>query len=193
MREGHCRVGRHGGRRLSGDGSILATRLWLVPLAVTDAAEMVGPLADPDLYRITGGTPPTLADLERRYRAQVAGRSPDGTETWRNWIVRLIEGEVTIGFVQATLTDAGHTAEVAWVIGVPWQGHGYATEAARALVAHLVADGVETITAHVHPDHVASERVAAASGLIATDEIEDGERAWRLTRSPDRGSGSGSG
>ncbi len=97
-----------------------------------------------------------------------------------------------IGFVQATLTDAGRTADVAWVIGVPWQGHGYATEAAGAMVGHLVAGGVETITAHVHPDHVASGRVAAAIDLVATDEIEDGERVWRLAPSPDRGRSPGS-
>lgn len=150
-----------------------------MPLAVADATEMVDVLADPDLYRFTGGTPPTLADLERRYRAQVTGRSPDGTETWRNWIVRRIDGDVAIGFVQATLTDAGRTADVAWTIGGPWQRQGYATEAARALVARLVADGTETITAHVHPDHVASGRVAGASGLIATDEVEGGEQVWR--------------
>jgi len=69
---------------------------------------------------------------------------------------------------------------VAWVIGVPSQGRGYATEAAAALVAHLRALGVRTITAHVHPDHAASAAVAAAIGLLPTDETERGERVWRL-------------
>ena len=143
---------------------------------------MVAVLADPALYRFTGGKPPTPVDLERRYRAQVAGRSPDGTETWRNWIVRLRDGGAAVGFVQATLTDADTTADVAWVIGTPWQGRGYATEAAGAMVAHLVAGGVRTVTAHVHPDHAASESVAARIGLRPTGEVEDGERLWRLER-----------
>jgi RimJ/RimL family protein N-acetyltransferase len=166
------------------DGPLLTGRLQLVPLSVTDGAEMVGVLTEPGLYRFTGGTPPSLAELERRYRAQVAGRSPDGSETWRNWIVRLRDGGAAVGFVQATLTDAGRAADVAWVIGAPWQGQGYATEAARAMVTHLVLGGVETVTAHVHPDHAASGRVAAAIGLLLTGDVENGECVWRLNPRP---------
>ena len=76
------------------------------------------------------------------------------------------------------------TAEVAWVIGVPWQGRGYATEAAQALVAWLEGVGVTTITAHIHPDHEASAVVASRAGLSPTTELEDGERVWRRTMFP---------
>jgi len=143
-------------------------------------------LADPALYGFTGGEPPTLDALRRRYAAQVTGASPDGAERWLNWIVRLAPDDggdapgPAIGFVQATVTGAGRRADIAWVIGVRWQGQGHAAEAAAALVAWLRASGVSTITAHVHPDHVASARVAARAGLVATDAFEDGERVWRL-------------
>ena len=151
---------------------------------------MVGVLADPALYRFTGGEPPALVDLRRRYVAQVAGASPDGSERWHNWVVRLAaaDGEA-IGFVQATVTAGGSVADIAWVIGTRWQGRGYAAEAAAALVAWLRASGVTTMTAHVHPDHEASALVAARAGLVATDELEDGERVWRLE--PGRRSGGG--
>ncbi len=69
---------------------------------------------------------------------------------------------------------------MAWVIGTPWQGHGYATEAARGLVDWLASAGVRTIEAYVDPDHAASATVAARAGLRATDELVDGERVWRL-------------
>jgi len=67
----------------------LATgRLRLDPLRPSDAEEMVAVLGSAELYRYTGETPPTLADLERRYAMQTAGRStPD--EMWHNWIVRV--------------------------------------------------------------------------------------------------------
>ncbi len=146
--------------------------------------------------RFTGGEPPSLPDLERRFEAQAAGRSPDGTETWRNWIVRLLDDGAAVGFVEATLTDDDRAADVAWVIGVRWQRQGYAGEAARAMVTHLFAGGVGTVTAHVHPDHAASGRVAAATGLSPTDEIENGERVWRLDaglRREGRRSGASSG
>ncbi len=144
---------------------------------------MVAVLADPALYRFTGGEPPTLEELRRRYVAQVAGRSADGTEAWHNWIVRLAAGGEAVGFVQATVTGDGDdaNADIAWVVGVPWQGHGYAGEAAAALVAWLVgARGVSAVTAHIHPYHAASARVAERAGLAPTGVFEDGERVWRL-------------
>jgi RimJ/RimL family protein N-acetyltransferase len=175
---------------------ITTARLDLGPLRVEDAPEMVGVLGDPALYRFIGGGPPTLAELTRRYRAQVGGRSADGRERWHNWIVRERRGGVAMGFVQATVTDGAAPgaapgdgdaadgagpleAEVAWLIGTPWQGRGYASEAAAALVAWLGAAGVGSIVAHVHPDHHGSAAVARRAGLEPTEVFVDGERAWR--------------
>ncbi len=172
---------------------ILATRrLTLVPLRIEDATEMAGVLSDIPLYSFTGGNPPTARELGARYRVQVAGRSPDGAETWCNWIVRTRDPDEAVGFVQATITDAGRVAEVAWLIGVPWQGRGFAVEAATAMVAWLEAQGVNRIKAHVRADHVASERVAARAGMALTGEIADGERVWARDGSQ-QGSGAGPG
>ena len=139
---------------------------------------MVTVLGDERLYTFTGGRPPTLAELRARYARLVVGRSADGMEQWRNWILRLRDGRA-VGTVQATITAAGREAEVAWVIGMAWQGQGLASEAAGGLVGWLEAGGVRTITAHVHPDHHASAEVAAHAGLAATQEVHDGERVWR--------------
>ncbi|MEU2149735.1 GNAT family N-acetyltransferase, partial [Streptomyces globisporus] len=81
------------------------------------------------------------------------------------------------GYVQATVR--GPRAEIAWVVGTPWQGRGYASEAAQGLAAHLVsAGGVRELVAHIHPDHAASAAVAVAAGLGPTGGWEDGERRW---------------
>jgi RimJ/RimL family protein N-acetyltransferase len=53
--------------------------------------------------------------------------------------------------LQAAFSDQGRAAEIAWAVGVPWQGHGIASEAARALVGWLERRGVATITAHIPP------------------------------------------
>ncbi len=171
-------------------GPIATARLDLSPLRPEDAAEMVAVLADPGLYAFTGGEPPSLAELRARYERQAVGHSADGTETWHNWIVRLRPGGEMVGFVQATITGegSGRSADVAWVIGVPWQGRGYASEAAGALVRSLAESGVGTITAHIHPDHVASASVARAAGLRRTEELEDGEAVWRAGDEPLTGS-----
>jgi RimJ/RimL family protein N-acetyltransferase len=181
VRPGPGGLGRDGAGRLSGAPELQSARLRLVPLAVGDAPEMVAVLADPALYAFTGGEPPTLVTLEARYLAQVAG-SADDEERWHNWIVRTLDSDEAVGYVQATVTvtDRGLAADVAWVTGTAWQGRGYAAEAAAAMVAWLVGSGVGEVTAHVHPDHAASASVARKAGLAATEEVEDGERVWRL-------------
>jgi RimJ/RimL family protein N-acetyltransferase len=158
--------------------SLETQRLRLDPLRQFDADEMVGVLGDEALYEFTGGEPPTLEALEARYRAQVAGSGRQG-EAWHNWILRLLGTGEAIGFVQTTVTPT--ESDLAWVVGVDWQGHGFATEAARAMCDWLIAGGAGRVVAHIHPQHLASGRVAAALGLTPTDEIDaDGEVVWAL-------------
>lgn len=137
---------------------------------------MVRVLADPDLYTFTGGHPPNLEVLEKRYRAQTAG-APTSGEVGHNWIVRLVDSNLAIGFVQATVIE--DTADVAWVIGTSWQGQGLATEAANAMCGWLLTEGPRRITAHIHAQHTASAGVATAVGFQATSEVDgDGEVVW---------------
>ncbi|MFF5921877.1 GNAT family N-acetyltransferase [Streptomyces flavochromogenes] len=167
----------------SGEGSgvtartVRSSRLDLLPLAVAHAEEMAEVLADPALHAFIGGAPLTLPELRSRYE-RLADGSPDPTVVWGNWVVRLRAEDRLTGTVQATVTEGGRVAEVAWVIGTEWQGRGIAREAAQALVALLVEQGARTIVAHVHPGHTASASVATAAGLTPTDRVEDGEVRW---------------
>ena len=72
----------------------------------------------------------------------------------------------------------GARAVVAWVIGVPWQGRGYATGAANELVGLLRARGVRRIEAYIVPGHVGCERVAERIGLSPTGQLSEGEQMW---------------
>ncbi|MEX0620616.1 MAG: GNAT family N-acetyltransferase [Acidimicrobiia bacterium] len=155
--------------------AISTERLTLTPLAVADAPEMVGVLSDPALYTFTGGTPPTLGQLEELYRRQSAG-CPWGGEIWHNWIIRL-DG-MAIGYVQATVRD--DSADLAWVVGSPWQGSGYATEASEAVRDWLASRGGAMFSAHIHPDHSASHAIATRLGLRHTGQLDDeGEMIWK--------------
>jgi RimJ/RimL family protein N-acetyltransferase len=158
-----------------------APRLDLEPLRVEHADEMAAVLDDEQLYVVIGGSPPTVDDLRERYRHQVVGRSPDGTQRWFNWILRRRQDHQAVGYVQATTSHeaTGLAAEVAWVVGTPYQGNGYAAEAARAMVGWLREQGVVTVLAHVYPGHVASERVARAIGLLPITTVTDGEVRWQ--------------
>ena len=159
----------------------MTERLWLAPLVPGDADELAGVLADPALHRFTGGRPATRQELRTRYAALAAGSGRPG-EVWRNWTVRRRADARPVGTVQATITRDHHgwTATIAWVIGVPWQGQGYAAEAARALVGWLARRDAREVTAHIHPDHAASAAVATRAGLRPTPDQVDGEQVWRL-------------
>ena len=157
--------------------AIATPRLDLLPLRVEHAAEMAVVLADPALHRHIGGAPLTFEELRLRYERLVAG-SPDPAVAWLNWVIRLrADGRLT-GTVQATV---GPTAEIAWVVGTPWQGRGIAKEAAKALVGWLGRQSVRTVVAHIHPDNHASAAVAEAAGLTAVGEWQEGERRYRYS------------
>ncbi|WP_049568607.1 GNAT family N-acetyltransferase [Streptomyces sp. SBT349] len=154
-------------------------RLDLVPLRPEHAEEMAAVLSDPALHTFIGGTPDTPGALRSRYQRMTAG-SPDPAVSWLNWVIRLREESCLTGTVQATIGPGapGRTAEIAWVVGTPWQGRGIATEAARGLVDWLTRQPVRTILAHIHPDHRASAAVATAAGLTPSGEWDEGEIRW---------------
>lgn len=155
-------------------------RLILEPLTAAHAAELAPLLDDPSLHEFTGGAPLSPAALTARYARLTARRSPGGGQLWGNWVLRVAATGAAAGTVQATLPAGGPAAgpaEVAWVVARGAQGRGYAKEAARGLVAALQADGW-TVVAHIHPGHLASQRVARAAELSPTTDIRDGEVRW---------------
>ena len=151
-------------------------RLDLEPLTVAHAAELAPLLDDLRLHEFTGGAPASAAARADRYRRLEKRRSPGGDQGWGNWVLRVRATGRAAGTVQATLPTGG-PAEVAWVVAWEAQGRGYAKEAARSLVALLLADGW-AVVAHIHPGHLASQGVARAAGLSPTGDVYDGEVRW---------------
>jgi RimJ/RimL family protein N-acetyltransferase len=162
------------------DRGWLTERLDLEPLAVAHATELAPLLDDTSLHEFTGGAPLSAAALAARYTRLAARRSPDGEQLWGNWVMRVRATGAAAGIIQATLPAGGPaagSAEVSWVVVRAAQGHGYAKEAARSLVATLQNAGW-TVVAHIHPGHLASQRVARAAGLSPTADLCDGEARW---------------
>jgi RimJ/RimL family protein N-acetyltransferase len=170
----------------------LATgRLRFERLAAGDAPDLAAAMSDTNLYEFIGGEPPSVEEVAARIRRYIQGPPRTG-DAWHNWAIRLGDTEDDpgrlVGHLQATVREHGRSVEIAWLVGTPWQGRGYAGEAAIALVEWLRSNGAGEAIAHIAPGHAASERVAARAGLSPTDVIEDGEVRWRLALDgPDAG------
>lgn len=138
-------------------------------------------MSEEPLNEFIGGTPLSAAELATRYTLLARGSSADGTQLWFNWMMRATGTGRLVGTVQATVeciaTDDMH-ANVAWVVGPPFQGSGYAEEGACAMVTWLRTRGVRVMEAYIHPDNLASAAVARSLDLSQTSIMEDGEFLW---------------
>jgi len=106
------------------------------------------------------------------------------TNPWQHgfFVVDREESRVigTAGFKGAP--DADGVVEIAYGIAPEYQGRGYATEAAQALVEFALAeDSVKTVRAHTLPEPNASTRVLTKNGFRHLGEVIDPEdgRVWR--------------
>ncbi len=70
--------------------------------------------------------------------------------------------------------DEVGTVEISYAIAPGYQGRGFATEAALALVEHIRAGNrARCIRAHTLPEHNASARVLTKCGFVRCGEIQD--------------------
>lgn len=141
-----------------------AEGLTLEPLRAAHAEEMFELLSDPAIYEYEEGPPPSVEWLRDRYRRLESRRSPDGTEHWLNWIIRLANGLVA-GYVQASARTDGH-CHIAYVLGSRWWGRGLALQSAEAMIAELgSAYGVRTLWAVFKKNNHRSRRLLERLGF----------------------------
>ncbi len=157
------------------DPVLRTTRLSLEPLEVRHAGPLFALLSAPEIYEHLDEDPPAdVRALEDRYRRLESRRSPDGSQEWLNWALRVEETGEYAGYVQATV-EAG-SAEVAYVLGPAFWGQGLATEAVTVMCAHLAVDhGVTRLTAHVEPANRASRALLERLGFSFVRRTADGD------------------
>jgi len=127
-------------------------------------------LRDEQLYEFIDDEPPASAStLRSRLEKWAAGKSPDGSEAWLNWAVRVGDTGRYVGTVQATL-KSDFSAELAFLLFSDARGNGYASEAVAATIAHLREhDLVSRFEARVDPSNLRSVRLLRALGFERTD------------------------
>lgn len=82
------------------------------------------------------------------------------------WIIALNDTDPGIGHTGLLQLDASQPPEMTWTLwGDRHTGQGYATEAARAALAHITGPmGHTGIIAHIYPENTASIRMAERLG-----------------------------
>ena len=128
-------------------------------------------LADERLYRfIPTDAPETAEALEGRHHKLSSRRSPDGSEVWLNFAMRLRkEGRLLnatyVGTLEATVYP-DRSAYLAYTVFVPFWRRGYARECCARLLRHLLEDyRVRVVVAEMDTRNAASISLAEALGF----------------------------
>lgn len=154
-------------------------------LALIDSPERFEQLAGlslaaglPDMYHTGDVSPEWVATLRRS----------SGPDPWRlGFFVVLRENRRVIGSAgYKGPPDAAGMVEIAYGIAPEYQGRGYATEAAQALVDYAFATGsVRLARAHTRPEENPSTRVLRKCSFQFVGTVVDPEDGpvWRWERS----------
>ena len=115
-------------------------------------------------------------------RALLEGRAPEGVTFAPGYpspfsleVMDLLAGaragEVEgFGEIGSNLGAGGRSAQIGYSVVEPCWGRGYATEALRALLAHLLdREGVTRVTGETMVGHTASRRVMEKAGMREAD------------------------
>jgi len=162
---------------------IETARLKLVPVDASRVDDLLKLFNEPvvaDWLFLTG--PPTREQLETRVAA--------GEDFWRTngyGMFAVIE-KVTNRFVArvgAMTTPETGRVEIAWSTTTAAHGKGYATEAAKASVAHAFANSdLDALDCYLRPDNTASRRVAEKVGFRYQDTRYLYDRVLRYYKLP---------
>jgi [ribosomal protein S5]-alanine N-acetyltransferase len=162
--------------------------LTLEPQLAAHAAEMFVVLSDPAIYAYENEPPSSIDTLTQRFARLEARHSPNGEETWLNWVVRLrpSDGQASplMGYVQATLNPSGD-CNIAYEFHSAYWGHGYATRAVQAMMDECARQhGARRFDAVLKQENLRSFHLlrrlgfteASPEALAAADHVERDER-----------------
>ena len=127
-------------------------RLTLRAMVAADAEPLAARRSDPDTAAFQAWTIPYPPERARDLVAAVAGMDgPTRGEWFQVAIVESASGH-SIGDVAVHLSDNGHIAQIGYTLNPSARGRGFATEAAAAMVDHLVTEvGVHRLEAETDP------------------------------------------
>lgn len=94
------------------------------------------------------------------------------------FMIRKVDRTI-VGEIGCSVEDGSATGQIGYTVVEPCWGQGYATEALRALLAHVLAEpGIRRAIAETMAEHTASRRVMKKAGMRYCGrrvDIDDGE------------------
>ena len=139
-------------------------RLVLRVMRTSDAAPFTAYRNDPDVARYQSWTLPFSEQDALALLCEQDDRDDVAPGQWTQFAIER-DGEL-IGDVCAHLDPTGGVAEIGFTLAPSAHGHGYASEAAQALVTDLVERvGVGRVCSELDPENIASQRVLENVGL----------------------------
>ncbi len=146
---------------------IRTERLILRPPLLSDAAPAYARRSLPEVARYQDWEMPYTRERAEKSMARTAAM--DGPAEDEGWTLTIVDAEAPdriLGDLSVQLRWGGRTGYFGYTFHPDHWGHGYATEASRALVHYLFTDlGVSRIESALHPDNPPSARVLEACGM----------------------------
>ena len=153
----------------------------------TESLRLILQSTEEILARIESLSPADQAEVSPDWLARV--RASTAADPWTHGfsMVERASGAVIGSCAYKGPPDQGGVVEIAYGVDPEYQGRGYATEAARALVNFAFRSGqVRLVRAHTRAENNASTRVLASCGFERIGEVVDPEDGlvwrWELQR-----------
>ncbi|MFB9363524.1 GNAT family N-acetyltransferase [Actinoplanes nipponensis] len=143
----------------------MTERLVLRRFRTTDVETLAAYRTDPRVARYQSWESPYPL-RKARYAVESMAAADPGQPGWFQYAVELAAEEAHIGDVGVNLHDNLRQAEIGYTLAPERQGHGYATEAVRAVLDHLFrVKGLHRVSAECDARNVASYRLLERAGF----------------------------
>jgi RimJ/RimL family protein N-acetyltransferase len=156
-------------------GELHTERLTLRPWRVDDADEALGIYGDAGVARWLSPAMDRIpdADAMRLVLQQWIAEDTRLTSPAGRWAIELRDGKQVIGgAVLLPLPPRGEDLEMGWQLHAGHWGHGYATEAGRALARWAFDEGFDEVLAVARPANTRAEATARRIGMEWVGETE---------------------
>ena len=153
--------------------SLTTERLRLRPWADDDVDFVFDTYSRWDVKEFLGDRPRVMTARDEAVAAIARWRAASGPVLGL-WAVELVDTGAVLGNLLLKDTPASGPTEplspsgdieIGWHFHPDAWGHGYATEAAGAVLAHAFGNGIERVIAVTYPDNTPSQRVCTRIGL----------------------------